>query len=248
MTDAQPLLLALAGVGAGITGSVVGIASLISYPALLAAGLPPVTANATNTVAVVASSVGSALGSRPELQGQADRVRGLVVAGGAGGLVGALLLLITPPDLFARVVPWLIASGSVAILLRPRASRTPGGERRDARPLAAGVFLVAVYGGYFGAAAGVLMLALLLAATSEALPRGNAVKNVVMGVVNGVAALALIVLGPVSWPAAVPLALGFLVGGWVGPRLVRRLPVEGLRVLIAVSGFALAVRLALDPT
>ncbi len=246
--EPQLLLLALAGVGAGVTGSVVGIASLISYPALLAAGLPPVAANATNTVAVVASSIGSAVGSRPELQGQATLVRPLALAGGAGGLVGALLLLLTPPDVFARLVPWLIASASVAILLRPGAARAGAADTRDPRPLAVGVFLVAVYGGYFGAAAGVLMLALLLATTAEPLPRGNAVKNVVMGVVNGVAAVALAVLGPVSWTAAAPLAMGFLVGGMLGPALVRRLPVRPLRVLIAVSGLVLALRLGLDPT
>ncbi len=245
MSGGAVLLLALAGVGGGLTGSVAGLASLVSYPALLAAGLPPVAANVTNTVAIVASSVGSAAGSAPELRGQGRRLRRLATASAAGGVVGAGLLLLTPPATFTRLVPWLIGAGSVAILLRP----TPDALARrhaagDAPALPCGVFLVAVYGGYFGAAAGVLMLALLLAATSEPLARGNATKNVVMGVVNGVAALAFAIAAPVSWSAALPLAAGFLVGGRLGPVTVRHLPAGALRVAIAAGGLALAVRLA----
>jgi len=243
----HPLLLALAGLGAGLTGSVAGLASLVSYPALLAAGLPPVAANVTNTVAIVASSVGSTIGSRTELLGQGGRLRGLALASAAGGLVGAALLLVTPPQTFERIVPWLIAAGSVAILLRPTpqwaARRSAAG---DAPALAAGVFLIAIYGGYFGAAAGILMLALLLASTSETLARGNAAKNVVMGIANGVAALAFVVLGPVRWSAVLPLALGFLVGGRLGPVVVRRVPAGALRVVIAAGGLALATHLGLS--
>ena len=243
MTALRMALLVLAGVGGGLTGSVAGLASLVSYPALLAVGLPPVTANITNTVALVMSSVGSTLGSRPELTGQGPRMRRLLLASALGGLVGAVLLLATPADTFARVVPWLIAVGSVAILVRPRPS--PDADR-DTPWLPLGVAVIAVYGGYFGAGAGVIMLALLLAATHESLPRGNAAKNVVMGVANGVAAVALIVLRPVPWSAALPLALGFLVGGRLGPLVVRRLPAGALRLLIAACGLGLALHLGLS--
>lgn len=245
MTLVRSALLVLAGVGGGLTGSVAGLASLVSYPALLAAGLPPVTANITNTVALVASSVGSTLGSRPELTGQGPRLRRLLPAGAVGGLLGAVLLLGTSSGVFERVVPWLIAAGSLAILLPRRAApRLVVGA--DARALGLGVTAVAVYGGYFGAGAGVIMLALLLAGTTDSLPRGNALKNVVLGVANGVAAVTLALLHPVAWSVAIPLGLGFLVGGRLGPAVVRRLPAGPLRVLIAVCGLGLALHLALS--
>ncbi len=240
-----PALLVLAGVGGGLTGSIAGLASLISYPALLAAGLPPVAANVTNTVALVASSIGSAAGSRAELRGQRDRLRRLAAASTAGGLAGAGLLLLTPALAFERLAPWLIAAGSVAVLVRPRAEAVARRQAAgDPRALPVAVFAVAVYGGYFGAAAGVLMLSLLLTATSETLPRGNATKNVLMGGANAVAALAFVVLGPVQWSAALPLGLGFLAGGRLGPAVVRRVPADALRVVIAAGGLTLAVHLA----
>jgi uncharacterized protein len=241
------LLLALAGLGAGLAGSIAGLASLISYPALLAVGLPPVTANVTNTVALVAGGVGSALGSRPELRGQGMRIRRLGIAGVLGGALGGALLLLTPAGTFERLVPWLIALASMGILVQPR----PRALQRlhtggDARALTVCVALVAVYGGYFGAAAGVLLLALLLAFTPEPLARSNALKNVVLGLANGVAALAFVLFGPVQWSAVVPLAVGFLVGGRLGPVIVRRAPAGPLRAVIGVAGIALAVHLGLD--
>lgn len=250
------VLLVIAGVGGGLAGSVAGLASLVSYPALLAVGLPPVTANVTNTVALVASSAGSTLGSRLELAGQRERVKRLAVVSVAGGAVGGLLLLVAPASSFALVVPWLIAAASLAILLRPRvpAPLAPvptvqgaGSEARsDGRGLGAATFVVAVYGGYFGAAAGVMMLSLLLLRTGESLPRSNAAKNVLLGMANAVAAVAFIIFGPVRWGAVVPLAAGFLVGGWVGPRIVRRTAAGPLRAVIALAGLGLAVHLGLD--
>ena len=178
-----------AGVGAGLTGSIAGLASLISYPALLAVGLGPIAANVTNTTALVFSTLGSTLGSRPELEGQAARLRPLVVAGVLGGAAGATLLLLTPSDTFERIAPWLIGVASLAILVRPRVH--PEHRRAAAGPgLTAGVFAIAIYGGYFGAAAGVMVLALMLVATGESLARSNAFKNVVLGVANATAAVA----------------------------------------------------------
>ena len=248
MSATSFLLLAAAGVAGGLTGSVAGLASLATYPALLAVGLPPVTANVTNTVALVANGVGSALGSKPELRGTGRRLRILCPAAALGGATGAALLLLTPAGGFERVVPWLLGLGALAILLPRRQAPPPGpgAHGRRSAVVAGGLFLVAIYGGYFGAAAGVLMLALLLAADADSLPRANAIKSVVLSVANGVAAAAFAFVAPVRWSAVLPLAVGCLVGSRLGPSVVRRAPVRLVRVGIAVAGLALAVHLGLD--
>lgn len=237
-------LLLLAGVGAGLTGSIAGLASLISYPALLATGLSPVTANMTNTVALVFNSAGSSTGSRPELRGQAPRVKRLAVAAVLGGASGGGLLLLTPPGAFAKVVPWLIAGASLAVFFRrppPVAVRA-----EDPRRLTAGVYLIGIYGGYFGAAAGVMMLAMLLVLTTDSLPHCNAIKNVLLGLANAVAAVGFVVFGGVHWISVPPLALGLFAGGLLGPVAVRRLPATPLRMVIALAGVGLAIRLGLQ--
>ena len=242
------LLLVVAGVLAGLTGSVAGLASLVSYPALLAAGLPAVSANVTNTVALVLSTVGASAASRPELRGQRVRLRRLAGLTAAGGVTGAVLLLSTSATVFAMVVPALVAGGSVILLAQPRLLRaTRGGLAERGRVVAVAVFAVAVYGGYFGAGAGVLMLALFTLSVPESLPRLNALKNVVLGIANGLAAIGFALFGPVSWVAAAPLATGLLAGGALGPAVVRRLPREPLRIAIGIAGLALAAKLALAP-
>jgi uncharacterized membrane protein YfcA len=240
------LWLVLAGFGGGLIGSIAGLASLVSYPSLLAVGLPAVSANVSNTVALVFSSVGSVGGSTPELRGQRARARALAPVAVAGGLIGAVLLLLTPGRTFQRLVPWLIAAGSVAVLLPRRPPPPPGHVHGTGPAAAAGVFLIALYGGYFGAAAGVLLLALLMIVTGEPLARSNAMKNLLLGLANGVAAVTFALVGPVRWLAVLPLAAGFLVGGRLGPVVVRRVPVAPLRWLIALSGLGLAVHLAMD--
>jgi uncharacterized protein len=245
MTVVEAAALVLAGVAAGLVGGTAGLASIISYPALLAVGLSPVSANVTNTAALVFSGAGAALGSRPELRGQRRRVRVLGGAGLAGGLLGAALLLLTPQGTFAKLVPWLIGLSALAILLpRPRAE--PDGPVRDRRWVVGSVFGIAVYGGYFGAAAGVMLLALLLATTAETLPQSNAMKNLVLFGANLVAALIFSIGGSVHWLAALPLAVGFFLGGTLAPRAVRRLPARPLRLLIAVAGVTIAIKLALQ--
>src|SRR4051794_38896993 len=171
MSVGEFALLVLAGAGAGLTGSIAGLASLISYPALLSAGIPPVTANVTNTVALVLNSVGSVSASRPELEGQGRRLRRLAVAAVLGGAVGMVLLLLTPSEAFERIVPWLIGGASLALLpqrppgeLAAEAATHPH-PRGDPWWLTAGTFVIAIYGGYFGAAAGVMMLAMYLFGT-----------------------------------------------------------------------------------
>jgi uncharacterized protein len=242
VSGVELLLLVVAGLAAGLTGSIAGLASLISYPALLAVGLGPITANVTNTVALVFSSVGSTLGSRPELEGQAARVRSLALVAVLGGGVGATLLLLTPSATFELIAPWLIGIASLTILLRQRIR--PAGEVH--KGLTPGVFLIAVYGGYFGAAAGVMLLALMLVVTGEPLARSNALKNVMLGIANAAAALGFALLGPVHWSAAAPLAAGLLAGGRLGPVVVRHSNAALLRVLIGLAGLALALKLGVD--
>ncbi|PXY27137.1 sulfite exporter TauE/SafE family protein [Prauserella muralis] len=249
MDPLSAALLALAGVAAGLAGSMAGLASLFSYPALLAAGLPPIAANVTNTVAMFSTTVGAAAGSRRELRGQRGRLLRLAVLAIAGGSAGAFLLLTTPASAFELVVPWLIALGAALLLFRDRLreaaddrARTRGGPP-SALPLALAVLVVAVYGGYFGAGAGVLMLAVLSVSATEPLPVTNAVKNVVTGAANVTAAVAFAFVAPVDWVAAAVLAAGSLVGSWLGPAVVRRLPERPLRIAVALAGFGLAAHL-----
>jgi uncharacterized membrane protein YfcA len=243
------VVLLLAGVGGGLTGSIAGLASLLTYPALLATGVAPLTANITNTVALVLNSVGSVSASGPELKGQKKRLLRFGVAAVLGGTTGAVLLLLTPAGAFQRIVPVLIGAASAAILVqRPsRELAAEGALHRVAHPdhdprwLPVGVFAIAIYGGYFGAAAGVLMLAMFLLGTGEGVPRSNALKNVTLGVANSVAAIGYIVFASVAWAAALPLAIGLFIGGSLGPRIVRRVPQTALRRVIAVAGIVLAV-------
>jgi uncharacterized membrane protein YfcA len=243
------LLLLGAGFAAGLSGSMAGLASLFSYPALLAVGLAPLAANVTNTVALTATSVGAGAASRAELVGQGPTLRRLAPVVLLGGAAGAGLLLLTPPGAFEAVVPALIAGASVTLLLQPRIRRSAERRRirRDARPsplLLAGTFGVAVYGGYFGAAAGVLLLALLLVGLPLSLLPANAVKNVLLGLANAVAAVAFVLVGPVDWAAVAPLAVGLLAGSWLGPAVARRLPATALRIGIGIAGLGLAAALA----
>ena len=245
MSALEVVLLICAGVLGGLSGSIAGLASLVSYPALLAVGLGPIGANVTNTVALVFSTLGATLGSRPELEGQAARLRPLGVAGavrwrGGGDAVAA------------HAVGHVRADRAVAD--RRRVAGDPGATARASRApargtgagLVAGVFLIAIYGGYFGAAAGVMVLALMLVATGESLARSNAFKNVVLGIANATAAIAFGLLGPVHWAAAAPLAVGLFAGGRLGPVVVRRSNATVLRILIGVAGLTLAVKLGLD--
>ena len=247
VTVVEVLALLATGLVAGIVSTVVSLASVVSYPALLAIGLPPLSANMTNTVSLLFTGVGAAAGSRPELAGQGARVRRLGLITALGGAAGATLLLLTPPQTFARAAPILIGVASLVLLGQPDRGHEIRSRDGEGRPLLlAGVFCVAIYVGYFGAAGGILMLAALTAMMTEPIARTNAVKNVIGAMANGVAAIGFAVFGQVDWVAVAPLAAGFLVGGWISPQLARRLPGRSLRILVAVCGLAVAVGLGLS--
>jgi uncharacterized membrane protein YfcA len=246
VTVAEVLTLIGAGVLAGLVSVVASLASLVSYPVLLALGLPPLSANMTNTVALVFTGVGATAGSRPELAGQGGRARRIGLLTALGGAAGAALLLLTPPGAFEAVAPALIGGSALTLLAQPvlqRRARQVSGERRLL--LRAAVFGIAIYIGYFGAAGGILMVAALAAIFDQSLARTNALKNVVSGPANAVAALGFAVFGQVRWAFVAPLAAGFLIGGWAGPAIVRRIPGPVLRSIIGVAGLAVAVKLGI---
>jgi len=244
--DPTPLhlaFLALAGVAAGILGTAGGITSLIAYPALLAVGIPPFSANVTNSIALLGSGLGSSLGSRPELRGHGATLRRWVPVAVVGAVAGALLLLATPPGVFAWIVPFLVAGAGILLLLQPRITRWHAARDRPIGPawVAAAILGVTVYDGYFGAGSGVLMIAVVLILIDHDLARANALKNVMLFFADLLPAVLFALAGPVVWVAVVPLGLGALAGGLIGPRVMRRAPRTPVRIAIAVLALGLAV-------
>jgi uncharacterized membrane protein YfcA len=247
------IFLLAAGLVAGIVGTAGGITSLISYPALLAVGLSPISANATNLVALSVCWPGSAHGSRRELAGWGPWLRRWLPLTGLGGAAGGVLLLVTPPGAFVHVVPFLIAAGSLALIAEPwlrglrPAAAAPLRRRREA-VLVVALGLLAVYGGYFGAGSGVMTLALLLVLVERDLPTANALKNMATGASTLPAGILLAFLGPVHWAAAAPLAVGALAGSRIGPAVTRALPRIVTRWAVAVLGLGLAAWLWVKPS
>jgi uncharacterized protein len=238
-----------AGIIAGLVGTAGGITSLVSYPALLAVGIPAVSANIANIVAIVACWPGSALASRPELTGKSPWLRRWVPVAALGGVLGSALLLSTPPGTFERVVPFLVVTGSLALLVQPwlsaRCQRPTGAS--TTLGLLLGLLALALYGGYFGAGSGVMILALLLFTTDSELPKANALKNMLVGATVILAAAAFAAFGSVNWAAVAPLGAGMFAGSTLGPRVTRWMPAAVLRWLIALLGIALAIQLWLHP-
>jgi len=239
-------VLLAAGTAGGILSTAVSIASLVTYPALLALGVPPLSANMTNTVSLVLTGAGSVLSSRPELAGQRQRVLRLGVITALGGAAGAAVLLLTPASTFTMVVPVLIGGASLVLLVQPRIKRlspvTEGGNRL-VRVVA--LFAIAMYIGYFGAAAGVMLLVVLSMMIDTSLVRVNAVKNALSGMANAMATVCFALFGDVRWAFVPPLAAGFLVGGWIGPKIVRKVSPGPFRVIVSLCGIGLAVKLGL---
>lgn len=248
MSTGHAIILLVAGVLAGALGTAGGITSLISYPALLAVGVPPFAANATNLVAVMTFWPGSAHGSQRELAGRGHWLRRwipvMLVAGGAG----AALLLATPSDAFKRVVPFLVLAGSLALICAPRLARHRSPGSNHDRTLGAWLVVLALYGGYFGAGSGVMTLALLLTLVERHVPTANALKNMLIGAASIPAGILIAIFAPVHWPAAAALAGGILIGARLGPVVARRVPSDVLRWTVALLGVGLAVWLWLDPS
>jgi uncharacterized protein len=246
MPASHAVLIVLAGVGAGIFNGVAGGGSLISFPVLLALGYPALTANITNTIGIWPGYVASAAGFRSEIGDQRRRLLRLTPVGLAGGTAGALLLLTTSSATFDRVVPWLVLGAAALFAAQPLLRRALD---RDAQPrtrpvlLVVGVFAASVYGGYFGAAMGVMFLAVLGLALPVSLAHTSGLRAVLSMIVNGMAAVVFLIHGGLAWEAVGFLALGSLFGGFAGARLALALPAPALRVVVVVIGVGTAVKL-----
>ncbi len=246
MTPLDVAAVAAAGVAAGAINTIVGSGSLITFPTLLAVGYPAVVANVSNTVGLVPGSVSGAIGYRRELRGQLRRVLHLLPAALLGGVTGGLLLLAVP-GAFDRAVPLLILAAVALVLIQPRIARwraQRGSVAEHPGPLLhTGVFLTAIYGGYFGAAQGVILLALLGITLDDHLQRLNGVKNVIAAAVNAIAAVYFITAAHVAWAVVATLLVSSTAGGQLGALLGRRIPPAVLRAAIAVVGSGVAVKL-----
>jgi len=239
------LAIFAAGVAAGGINALVGSGTLVTFSTLVALGVPPLTANVTNTVGLVAGSVASSVGYREELSTQRTRIVRFVPASVLGGLTGAGLLLVLPESAFDAIVPALVGLGVALVAIQPWLARRLAVEH-DTHALGGpvawiAVYLIGVYGGYFGAAQGVLLIAVLGALVDAHLQRVNALKNVLAAVVNAVAAVVFIFLADVDWVIAGVLVVGATAGGYFGAHYGRRLPAVALRVFIIVVGLAALV-------
>jgi hypothetical protein len=248
MSPFEIVAIFAAGIVAGTINTVVGSGTLFTFPVLLAFGYAPVTANVSNTVGLVPGSAAGAYGYRRELAGQEHRVAGLACASISGGIVGAVLLLTLPAAAFKAIVPVFIAIALVLIVAQPRISAWLDVHRPRARnrvgPVGmAAVFLGGIYGGYFGAAQGIMLLAILTLSLDDDLQRLNAVEVVLAGLVNLVAGIVFVFAAHVAWAPAALIAGGSLIGGVVGAHWGRRLPPQALRVVIVVVGISAIVRL-----
>jgi uncharacterized membrane protein YfcA len=252
----EAVAIGLAGLAAGTINTVVGSGTLITFPTLLAFGVPPVTANVSNTVGLVPGSVSGVIGYRRELEGQRARVVRIGVASLVGGVVGGVLLLVLPADAFSAIVPALVGLGVLLVLFQPRISQWVAvrhdaqGRRPRDRVMGAwwvwpAVLLAGAYGGYFGAAQGVLLMGIMGIGIREDLQRLNALKNVLAAIVNAVAGVLFIVVAHVDWGIAALIGVGSIIGAQLGATVGRRLPGPVLRAVIVLVGVtALVVFLA----
>lgn len=259
----QALAIFAAGLAAGTINTVVGSGTLITFPTLLAFGYPPVLANVSNNVGLVPGGVSGVHGYRDELAGQRRRIIRLGSASACGGLIGAILLLVLPAGAFKTIVPVLIGIALVMVAFQPRLARWVAARQRARAGTGSGivqavddeaiqvggpvlwvlVLLTGIYGGYFGAAQGVLLMGLMGVAFTDTMQRINAVKNVLSGLVNGLAAVVFIIATHIDWGVAGLIAAGSILGGQLGARVGRKLPPWGLRLVIICVGIAALVKL-----
>ena len=248
MSLGEIVAIAVAGLAAGAINTLVGSGTLITFPVLLAFGYAPVTANVSNTIGLAPGNASGAFGYRRELGGQRERVLRFGASSLLGGITGAVLLLVLPASAFKAIVPVFIAIALVLTVLQPRLSawlarRELDLERKAGALTLLAVYLTGVYGGYFGAAQGILLLGILGIALAQDLQRTNALKNVLVGLVNGVAGLYFIFAAHVDWGPVAIIACSSIVGAQLGARYGRRLPPEALRAVIVVVGVSAIVRL-----
>jgi len=236
-------LLAGAGFGAGVVNAVAGGGSLITFPALLAAGYPSVTANVTNAVAVLPGYVGGSLAYRRELGDQVARIRALALTSALGAAGGAALLLVSPASVFEAVVPWLILAACGLLAVQPRVAAAARRGRASPSPLAlhGALFAATVYGGYFGAGLGIMLLAILGVFVDDGLQRHNALKGFLSLLVAVVGAVGFAIFGPIAWDAAAIVGVTCLLGGVAGVGVARRLPAAVLRAVVIAYGVSVAI-------
>jgi uncharacterized membrane protein YfcA len=247
------LLVALAGGGAGLINAVVGSGTVITFPTLLALGVPPVLANVSNSIGLAPGSLSAALASKPDLVGQRARIIRYGIASLLGSIVGAVLLLWLPPSAFKAIVPVLIAVGCVLVIIGPWLTRRIAARRErlgvtevsaDGPPwLFFAIILTGMYGGYFGAAQGVLVMAIMGVALAETLPRINGLKNVLVMIANAVAGIVFVIISEVDWWIVLALAVGSVLGAQVGARIGRKLPPIVYRLVIVTVGVAAIIAL-----
>ena len=250
MSALEVILVLAAGFGAGTINAVIGSGTLITFPALLAVGYPPLVANVSNSLGLVPGAASSAFGYRRELRGSGARLLRFAPATIAGSIAGAALLLTLPEDLFGRVVPVLIALSLMLIVFQPRISRWAAARREQQALhggplLLGGIFATGIYGGYFGAGQGILLLATLAISLPEKLRELNAVRAVLVGVANGVAGVVFIFAADVAWLPVLLIAAGSTAGGLFGAGVGRRLPDPVLRGVIVLVGLAAIAQLVL---
>jgi uncharacterized protein len=247
------LLVVLAGIGAGTINTIVGSGTLITFPTLLLLGIPPVTANISNNIGLVPGALTGSIGYRKELVGAGPDLRRLAPMSLVGAVVGAALLLVLDPELFRTIVPVLILLGLVLVVTGPRLSAWAERRRGEGtasvrgheRAMQAGVFGAGVYGGYFGAAQGIILMGILGALSTHPIQRLNGYKNVLATIVNSVAALVFIVVAPdqIDWLVVLLIAVGATVGGVIGSTVGRRLSPPVLRGVIVAIGLVAIVKL-----
>ena len=248
MSAGGALLVAGAGFAAGAVNAVAGGGTLVSFPALLGAGVPALTANITSSVGLLAGYTGGSIAYRRELTGQHERVRRLTLAAVVGGVVGAVLLVVTPKDAFRGVVPYLVLFACVLLAAQPLLSRIVDARRGDvvgsgdiSPAVVAAVLVGGIYGSYFGAALGVVLLALFGVLINDNLQRLNALKGVLSLVINIAGVVVFLIAGKVAWGYAGILAVTAFAGAHVGVRLARRLPPSVLRYGIVALGTAVGI-------
>lgn len=243
------MVIFLAGLWAGTINTVVGSGTLVTFPVLVTLGYPPLTATTSNAIGLIPGTVAGSIGYRRELAGQRSRVLRLAIASIAGALCGSALLLLLPEKAFETIVPVLIAFALVLVIVQPKLSNWLAG--RGERPEHGGpllfvlVFLLGIYGGYFTAAQGVMLMAVFGLLLAQSMQRNNALKNVLSAVVNTVAGVVYAFLAPISWPVVAVLAVSSTLGGFLGASIGRRLSPAVLRAVIVLIGLAAIVKLLL---